>query len=107
MRRLVMIAVMQKLVVLVVMREHSINLPEAADRTLDRINAASSCLVIFSLVEFAKVLGCRLLSLRVNAGTLFDLLKVTILLTRLTCISAVVPSWQCLYPHTQCIPVRH
>lgn len=71
-----MIAVMQKLVVLVVMREHRINLPEVADETLSYINAASSCFLIFSLVELAKVLGCRLLSLRVNAGTLFALLKV-------------------------------
>lgn len=71
-----MIAVMQKLVVLVVMREHHLHLPKDADVNLDRINAASCCFVIFSLVELLKVLGCRLLSLRVNAGTLFDLLKV-------------------------------
>ena len=46
------------------------------DKTLWVIKRLSLCFVVFSFVELIKTLGCRLLSLRVNAESLFDLLKV-------------------------------
>lgn len=59
--------------VYIIMRERSFDLN---NKHLGRINRASLCFVVFALVDLVKTLGCRLLSLRVNAESLFDLLKV-------------------------------
>ena len=55
------------------MRERKIDLN---NEHLNRIQRTSLCFVVFALVDLVKVMGCRLLSLRVNAESLFDLLKV-------------------------------
>jgi hypothetical protein len=72
--------VLLEALVLIIMRERKYDLP---DKTLLNIQRTSLCFVIFSLVDLVKTLGCRLLSLRVNAESLFDLLKV-----RTTCLWA-------------------
>ena len=64
---------MFKVLVSIVMKEHKNKDDDAA---LNLINRISWCFVVFAFVDLFKTLGCRLLSLRVNAESLFDLLKV-------------------------------
>lgn len=66
-------ALLLESLVLIIMRERNYDLN---NDHLSRINRTSLCFVVFALVDLAKTLGCRLLSLRVNAESLFDLLKV-------------------------------
>jgi hypothetical protein len=61
--------------VLFIMTEHDPTYTRD-DEALGTVNRISLCLVVFSLVDLTKTLGCRLLSLRVNASSLFALLKV-------------------------------
>lgn len=72
--RLVASTLLFKVLVLIIMREHG-NTKED-DAALIFTNRISWCFVVFAFVDLAKTLGCRLLSLRVNAESLFDLLKV-------------------------------
>lgn len=76
-RRLVASALLVECLVLIIMQERTFDLD---DKHLKRINRTSLCFVVFALVELAKTLGCRLLSLRVNADSVFDLLKVQLFL---------------------------
>eukprot|EP00892_Ulva_mutabilis_P002520 jgi/Ulvmu1/12269/UM087_0002.1 len=66
-------AVWQALVVVIIaIREHPRSDPMAALAVLSHMG---SCLVVFAAVELCKTLSCRLLSLRVNSGDLFDMLQ--------------------------------
>lgn len=60
---------------LIIMKEHNDSNTQDDD-THKFIKKTSLCIVVFAFVDLAKTLGCRLLSLRVNAESLFDLLKV-------------------------------
>jgi hypothetical protein len=73
--RLVASALLLKTLVMVIMKEHDPN-DTRDDPALTAVSRTSWCLVVFALVDLTKTLGCRLLSLRVNSESLFDLLKV-------------------------------
>ena len=74
--RLLAVAALMEVMLLLVMREHTYDLP---DDTLYKIYNVGLCLIIFSLVELFKTLSCRLLSLRVNAESMFENLQVQLL----------------------------
>jgi hypothetical protein len=73
--RLVASAIVVEVLVLFIMSEHDPN-DTRDDAALWVVNRTSLCFVVFSLVDLAKTLGCRLLALRVNSASLFELLKV-------------------------------
>lgn len=59
-----------EVLVMVIMRDRSHS--DLPDKTLKLIYLVGLCLIIFSVVELAKTLSCRLLSLRVNAESMFE-----------------------------------
>jgi hypothetical protein len=73
--RLVASAIVVEVLVLFIMSEHDPT-DTQDDAALWVVNRTSLCFVVFSLVDLAKTLGCRLLALRVNSASLFELLKV-------------------------------
>lgn len=74
---------------MVIMRDRAHS--DLPDKTLYLIYKVGLCLIIFSLVELVKTLSCRLLSLRVNAESMFEDLQVRRQQT--TAVHIARPSW--------------
>lgn len=71
--RLLAVAVLMEVMLLMVMREREYDLP---DKNIHVIYKVGMCLIIFAVVDLCKTLSCRLLSLRVNAESMFENLQV-------------------------------
>lgn len=74
--RLVATAAVLEVLIVAVMHVRDAYGREDGERTLVTLRALGACTVIFAAVDLLKTLSCRLLSLRVNSGGLFDMLRV-------------------------------
>eukprot|EP00892_Ulva_mutabilis_P010917 jgi/Ulvmu1/8198/UM041_0007.1 len=73
--RLLAVSVLMEVMLLLVMHERKYDLP---DKNIYVIYKVGLCLIIFAIVELFKTLSCRLLSLRVNAESMFENLQAAI-----------------------------
>ena len=72
-------AVLEVLLLLVVVFgrwKYNQDLPDVP-AAMARLQTLWLCIVIFAAVDLFKTLSCRLLSMRVNSGNLFELLRVS------------------------------